>query len=73
MKTNVTWRRNGWVRNYAAGWHLLSSIGEHLGTVFADGSWYCVVPDIGDYRAGSQPLAAQALLRVVQRHHRGEQ
>lgn len=65
MKTRIEWRRNGWACRTAAGWQLFNAQGTHLGTVFLDGAWYCNRPDTGDHAAGSQPLAAQALLRAA--------
>lgn len=62
---NVTWHRNAWNGALCGGWQLRDENGAHLGTVFADGSWYCITPDTGSNAAGSQPLAAQALLRAA--------
>ena len=65
-KPQVEWRRNVFkFPMSAAGWHLLLN-GEHVGTVYSDGDWYAECSTEMDYeRAGSQPLAAQALLRAV--------
>lgn len=68
MKPPVYWANNGLAPTNAAGWQLRTLDGEHLGTVFLDGSWYCLAPGAlgaGDHEAGSQPLAAQALLRAA--------
>lgn len=67
MKPKIKWVNNGMAGTYAAGWQLRTGDGEHLGTVFLDGSWYCLRcwRDTGDHEAGSQPLAAQALLRAA--------
>lgn len=68
---DVRWQRNPWnSRSNSAGWDLYT-VGQpnHLGTVFADGSWYAVgghgATRDGVVCAGSQPLAAQALLRAA--------
>ena len=62
-KPKIEWRRNGLQGSNAAGWQLRVN-GQHVGTVYADGDWYT---RYGIYeRAGSQPLAAQALLRAAE-------
>ena len=65
MKPRAHWVNNGMAHTIAAGWQLRTWDGEHLGTVFIDGSWYCRRNDSGDFHEGSQPLAAQALLRAA--------
>lgn len=64
MKPRIHWRRNVWpAASSTAGWQLFLGK-EHLGTVFVDGSWYCANAGC-DHESGSQPLAAQALLRAA--------
>ena len=64
MKPALEWRQNGWpAYSSAAGWQLFRGE-EHLGTVFVDGRWYWAGGGY-DHGGGSQPLAAQALLRAA--------
>lgn len=65
MKTRISWRRTEGDVGPVLGWRLFYGEGTHLGTVFVDGSWYCAVAAEADHAAGSQPLAAQALLRAA--------
>lgn len=61
----LRWERTGFpAKSVCAGWHLMRGL-DHLGTVFADGSWFCVAQDLRCNYVGSQPLAAQALLRAA--------
>lgn len=64
MKPRVYWVNNG-CTGTAAGWQLRLQDGGHLGTVFVDGAWYCNTNAQACDRPGSQPLAAQALLRAA--------
>ena len=68
MNSRYRWERNGFpVGSHVAGWHLFSVPGGgHLGTVYVDGSWFTTREfQFVHHQVGSQPLAAQALLRAA--------